>query len=103
MLYSNIGAASSTSTKPTAFSFDENCSFTAIVQDKELPDVRLYSHDGNLFISGLQNKNVSLYNMNGEKIYQALILKDPAIIYELNSGIYIVSWDENQARKVYVN
>jgi hypothetical protein len=103
ILYSNIGASSSTNTKPSSFSFDENCSFTAVVPVKELPDVRLYSNNGNLFISGLQNKNVSVYNMNGEKIYQALILKDPAIIYELNSGIYIVSWDENQARKVYVN
>jgi len=102
ILYDHIGASSSTSTKPSAFSFDENCNFTAIVQDNGLSDVRLFSHDGNLNISGLQNKNIAVYNMHGEKVYQAMIFKDPAIVYRLKTGIYIVSWDENQARKVCI-
>ncbi len=102
ILYDHIGASSNTNTKPAAFSFDENCNFTAIPLNNGLPDVRLLSLDGNLYISGLQNKNVSVYNMHGEKIYQAMIFTDPAIVYKLKTGLYIVRWDENQAMKVYI-
>ncbi len=87
---------------PSAFSFEENCNFTAIPLNNGLPDVRLLSHDGNLYISGLQNKNVSVYDMDGEKIYQAMIFTDPGIVYNLKTGLYIVRWDENQAMKVFV-
>jgi hypothetical protein len=103
ILYNHIGASSTTSTKPSSFIFDENCNFTAIEKNNLLPGVRLLSHNGNLYLSGLQNKNIAVYNMQGEKVYQAMIVKDPAIIYQLKTGIYIVSWDENHAVKVSVN
>jgi hypothetical protein len=102
ILYENIGASSNTSAKPSAFTFDENCNFTAISQYNLLPHVRLFSDNGNLYISGLLNKNISVYNMQGGKIYQAMIYKDPAIISKLKTGLYIVSWDE-KAMKVPVD
>jgi hypothetical protein len=102
ILYDHIGASTGTSTKPSSFIFDENCNFTAIPVNNRLPDVQLFSQDGNLFISGLQNKNVSVYNVLGEKIYQSVIFTDPAIVCKLKTGLYIVRWDENQAMKVYL-
>jgi hypothetical protein len=102
ILYDQIGAATNTNTKPAAFTFDENCDFTAITPKVELPVVRLFSHNGNLYVSGLQNKNISVYNLQGEKIYQAKVLKDPAIVSKLKTGIYIVSWDEKEAMKVCI-
>jgi hypothetical protein len=103
ILYDHIGASPYNGTKPSAFSFEENCNYTAVLPDKQLPDVRLYSHEGNLYISGLINKNVTVYNINGQKIYQAMILKDPAIINKLKTGLYIVKWDEDEAVKVVVS
>jgi hypothetical protein len=101
--YDRIGASSNTSAKPSAFTFDENCNFTAIVPDRELPDVRLLSHEENLYISGLQNKNVSVYNILGIKIYEAMILTDPSIMPKPKTGLYIISWDNKYGMKVYVN
>jgi hypothetical protein len=102
MLYDHIGASSNTSTKPAAFSFDENCNFTPIQAVNEVPDVRLSSHEGNLYISGLQNKHVSVFNLVGEKIYQARIQTDPAVVHNLKNGLYIVRWDEGKAMKVNI-
>jgi hypothetical protein len=102
ILYDHIGAATNTSAIPSAFSFDENCNFSSIRLNNGLPDVRLLSQDGNLIISGLQNKNVSVYNTYGEKIYQAMIYTDPGIVYRLKTGLYIVKWDEDQAMKAFI-
>lgn len=101
--YENIGAANNNSTIPPAFSFTENCNYTAIPLNNELPGVRLLSHDGNLYISGLQNKNVSIYDMLGKKIYQAMMHADPAMLHKLNPGLYIIRWDNYHAMKVYIN
>ena len=103
MKYNNIGAASNTNTKPAAFTFDENCDFTAIPSNSELPDVRLLSHDGSLYISGLQNKNIAVYDLLGKKVYQMLILSDPAIMPQLDAGLYIVCWDNKYGMKLYIN
>jgi hypothetical protein len=102
LIYNRIGASTATNTRPASFTFDENCGFTGIDKPSLVTGVRTFSHDGNLFISGLQNKSVSVYNMNGEKVYQAKIHKDPAIINSLKTGIYIVKWDESQGVKVFV-
>jgi len=101
--YDGIGASTNTSTKPAAFSFDEDCDFSAIFQNNKLPDVRLFSHDGTLFISGLQDKYISVYDMLGKNIYQTIILSDISFGCKLNTGLYIVRWDKNQAMKVFVN
>ena len=103
ILYGHIGASSNTSSMPTAFSFDENCNFTAVLLNNKLPDARLLSYDGHLYISGLQNKNVSVFDMLGKKIYQAMILTDPYKVCKLKTGLYIVRWDENHAMKVCIN
>jgi hypothetical protein len=102
ILFDHIDAVVSTNVKPASFSFDENCNFTAVPLNSGLSDVRLLSHDGNLYISGLQNKNVSVYNLDGEKIYQAMIFTEPAIVHNLKTGLYIVRWDEDQAMKAYI-
>ncbi len=101
--YDRIGAATSTSTKPSSFIFEENCNFTSVTPNSELPGVRLSSLDGNLYISGLLYKNVSVYDMQGEKISQSVIWTDPAVVCKLKTGIYIVRWDENQSLKVFIN
>ncbi len=91
--YDHIGAPSSTSTKPSDFTFVENCNFTAIPVNNELPDVRLSSQDGNLYISGLQDKSVSVYNLVGEKIYQATLKA-----FEAGAGGIVVSREYEEMR-----
>ncbi|NJK87305.1 MAG: hypothetical protein HC906_16310 [Bacteroidales bacterium] len=68
--YNNIGASSNSNTKPATFSFIENCTFSAIHQNSEQTFAGLYSNNGNLYISGLRDKVVSIYDMLGKKKIQ---------------------------------
>jgi hypothetical protein len=101
--YDHIGATSNTNTKPSAFSFDENCNFVNIPLKNENPDVRLFSSEGNLYISGLQNKNLSVYDVLGRKVYHSMMFTDPTVVPKMKSGIYIVRWNKNHSTKVYIN
>lgn len=101
--YNGIGTTSNTSTKPSSFVFDENCNFTSTEAERELPDVRLMSQEENIYISGLQNKTVSVYDLLGIKIYESTILTDPAIMPKPKTGLYIIRWDNTLGMKVFIN
>lgn len=101
--YNEIGGPANTNTLPSAFTFEENCNFTGFHLDEFLQDIHIRSNNGQVYISGLENKDVSIYNLLGKKIYQAVLETDPAIVPVRSSGIYIVRWDQNESTKVYVN
>jgi len=100
--YENIGASSGTNAIPSSFTFIEGCSGVS-VPDSQSPGIRLISLDGNLHIGGLQNTMVSVYDIWGRKRYHASGQSEPVIVPNLNPGIYIVSWDDHQIRKVFVD
>ncbi|HLO61081.1 MAG TPA: right-handed parallel beta-helix repeat-containing protein [Bacteroidales bacterium] len=102
MMYNRIGASSATNTKPVSFAFDEDCEFTGMEQMPGTPGILSFIRDGDLVISGLQNKSVSVYTIKGEKVYQAKIHKDIATVHNLKPGVYVVSWDEGRGMKVLV-
>jgi hypothetical protein len=99
--YENIGASANTNTNPSSFSFTEDC-IGVYVPNNKSPEIRLLSLDGNLQISGQQNTIVSVYDILGKKRFQAPMLIETIIVYNLNSGLYIVKWDENQTMKAFV-
>jgi hypothetical protein len=99
--YENIGASANTNTNPSSFSFTEDCIGVSVPNNKS-PEIRLLSLDGNLHISGQQNTIVSVYDILGKKRFQAPMFIDTIIVYNLNSGLYIVKWDENQTMKAFV-
>lgn len=99
ILYENIGASSDTNTIPSSFSFTENCNEVSVPGNKSA-GIKLLSIDGNLHISGQQNTVVSVYDMSGKKRFQAPMFTEPIIVNNLNSGLYIVRWDENRTMKV---
>lgn len=101
--YENIGASSNTNSIPSSFSFPENCNSVSVPSIREASDIQLISQDGNLRISGLQNTIVRVYDILGSLHYQAPTLKDAITVHNLNSGIYIVGWDEDQTMKVFVH
>ena len=100
--YTNIGTSTNTSIKPTAFSFMEDCSNTAIpvVNGNEF---RVLSNKDSLTISGLINSTVSLYDMMGNLCCKKSITTNETVIYNLKSGIYLVRMDRsNKIMKVMV-
>lgn len=99
--YQNIGSASNSNSIPTSFSFIEDCSNVA-VPDKKFPEIQILPLNGKLYISAKQNTLVSVYDILGKKRCQERMQTDPMIVQNLTSGIYIVRWDMNQARKVFV-
>ena len=101
--YNNIGGASNTNAIPSTFTFDENCDFTNVQLKEELPGIQMKSVDGNLYISGLQNKEVAIYDMEGKKIYQAELPTDPTIVPIMKNGIYIIRWDKIHTMKAFIN
>jgi len=102
MQYENIGASSNTNTMPSSFSFTEDCSGVSVPNNKS-PEIRLFALDGNLHIGGQQNTMVSVYDIWGRKHYHASMLTGPIIVPNLNAGIYIVRWNEDQTLKIFVN
>jgi hypothetical protein len=62
----------------------------------------VFSQAGNLYISGLQNSIVTVYDIWGRTRYQSPLSGKPITVPNLDSGIYIVSWDEDQSVKVFV-
>ncbi len=99
--YKNIGASSNTNTVPTSFSFSEDCSTTS-AQITKTPEIGLFFREGSLHISGRQNTSVSVYDILGRMRYKTKMLSGSTIVDNLNPGIYIVSWNNNQAKKVMV-
>lgn len=100
--YANIGTSTNTNTKPSAFTFIEDCSNTAIpgVSDNEF---RVISNKDSLTISGFINSSVSLYDMLGNLCYQTSVMSNKAVISNLKSGIYLVRLNNcNKAMKVIV-
>ena len=100
--YENIGAATNTNTLPDAFNFIENCNPVSVPGSRS-PDIKLYSRDGNLHISGQPNTSVSVYDILGRKCFQSPLTEESVTVYNLESGIYLVRWGETQASKVFVH
>ncbi|MFO7668304.1 MAG: glycosyl hydrolase family 28-related protein [Bacteroidales bacterium] len=99
--YKNIGASSNTNTTPSSFEFTEDCSSVSVPTNRS-SEIRLFSRDGNLHISGQQNTIVTVYDIWGRKRYQSPMSGKPITVHNLNSGIYIVRWNEDQSMKVFV-
>ena len=99
--YDNIGAASNTNTKPLSFLFTEDCSVSFVPLIKS-DNLQISSYDGRLYISGKKNTIFSVYDISGKKRYQSSILEEPVVVPNLNTGIYIVRWDDNKSMKVFV-
>jgi hypothetical protein len=100
--YENIGAASNTNAVPSSFSFAENCSSVSIPSPKT-SEMKLSSCDGTLSISGQADTVVSVYDVLGKKHFQSRMNEKTIKVYNLDSGLYFVKWNENQTRKVFVN
>ena len=99
--YANIGAGSTTNTKPNAFAFTENC--TTAVPEVITNEFQVIPNKDTLTITGFMNSSVSLYDLLGKKCFQTEILSNEAVIPNLKSGIYLVRLDSyNKALKVLV-
>lgn len=99
--YENTGTAA-TNNLPSAFAFTENCTPLSLLPQKA-QEIRMTSIDGDLYISGTGNRDVSVYDLCGKRVFQSPVNTEPLIVRQLNAGIYIVRWGENQAARVFVN
>ncbi|MCB8994128.1 MAG: T9SS type A sorting domain-containing protein [Bacteroidales bacterium] len=99
--YENIGAGTNTSTIPSTFTFIENCNPLS-VSKIEQAGIRVFSNEGSLQITGKEDLSVSVYDILGRKYYQSSIASDQTIVPNLNSGIYIVRWNDYGSLKVFV-
>lgn len=100
--YTNIGNSTNTSVKPTAFTFIEDCSNTAVpvVNGNEF---RVISYKDSLTISGLTNSTISLYDMMGNLCCKKSTTSNETLISNLKPGIYLVRQDNsNKVMKVLV-
>ncbi len=101
--YQNIGGASNTNTIPVAFTFKEDCDFTSVSKDEEWSEIQMNTIEGNLFISGLQNKEVTIYDLLGKKLFQTVLLTSPATVPLMKKGVYIICWDRIHSMKACIN
>ncbi len=99
--YENIGASSNTNPTPSSFDFTEDCNGVTVPSNHSA-EIMVFSQAGNLYISGLQNSIVTVYDIWGRTRYQSPLSGKPITVPNLDSGIYIVSWDEDQSVKVFV-
>jgi hypothetical protein len=99
--YENIGASSNTNTVPSLFSFTENCNSSSLKKN-ETPEIRVISKDGALQIAGTGNASVSVYDIWGREYYPTSEASEYILVPNLNSGIYIVRWNDFQYLKVVV-
>lgn len=99
--YENIGAGVNTSTIPASFTFTEDCSIVSAQLQKET-DLKAIALTGEIHISGKDNTAVAVYDLWGRKRFQTSISSGQAKVTGLNSGIYILRWDNFRSMKVFV-
>lgn len=99
--YENIGAGVNTSTIPATFTFTEDCSIVS-AQIQKVNELKAIAKGGEIHISGPDNTTVAVYDLWGRKRFQTLISSGHAKVIGLNSGIYIVRWDDFRSLKVFV-
>ncbi|MEE4257753.1 MAG: glycosyl hydrolase family 28-related protein, partial [Bacteroidales bacterium] len=99
--YQNIGATSNTNDIPTAFSFIEDCGNAAAVRSR-VPEIQLYSEQGELHISVKKKTNVSVFDICGKKYFQSEVFDETVVVQNLQPGIYIVHWDALNAMEIFV-
>lgn len=99
--YENIGAGVNTSTIPASFTFTEDCSIVSAQVQKET-DLKAIALTGEIHISGKDNTAVAVYDLWGRKRFQTSISSGQAKVTGLNSGIYILRWDNFRSMKVFV-
>jgi hypothetical protein len=101
--YNQTGSSTNTNSLPTSFLFKEDCNFTGYHMAIPDTEIKMNACDGNLYITGLQNKVVSVYDLLGKKIHQTLVANNTSILPIMRSGMFIVRWDENKSRKIFIN
>ena len=99
--YENIGAGVNLSAIPATFTFTEDCSIVSAQVQKET-DLKAIALNGEIHISGLDNTAVAVYDLWGRKRFQTSISSGQAKVTGLNSGIYILRWDDFSSMKVFV-
>jgi hypothetical protein len=100
--YENIGAGVNYNVIPATFTFTEDCSIVSspIKKDAEL---KAFAGNGEIFISGKENTPVAVYDIWGRKRFQTSVAAGQAKVTGLNSGIYIVRWNELNSLKLFVH
>lgn len=100
--YNNIGASVNTTTYSASFSFTENCSSVSAASHAS-KKLQLLPRDGSLYISGIQDTAISVFDLWGRVRYHAPGQSGSLVVPGLNPGLYIVRWGGHQAEKVFVN
>ncbi len=101
ILYENIGAISNYNTIPATFTFVENCE--AGFQQPFGNNLKAFFSENVLHIIGVENTNVSIFDLLGKKIFNFFCTSPKINISGLYPGIYMIRWDNfNYTQKVFI-
>ncbi|MBP7151132.1 MAG: T9SS type A sorting domain-containing protein [Bacteroidales bacterium] len=99
--YENIGASSNHNVIPSAFSFTENCESGFQLPSEN--NLKAFFSGNVLQIIGVENTNVSIFDVLGKKVFNSFVSSPKIYISGLYPGIYMVRWDNfNYTQKVFV-
>jgi hypothetical protein len=83
---------------------DDPCNIINSIEDLEIDGITVSSSDNNLTIQGAPvDKMISIYTLSGSMVGQKLVTQDVETFSHLKAGVYVVSIEGRQSRKVVVN